>query len=183
MKYCSSVDRVSVYSKRNGFSLIELMVVLLLISLVMVSVTIQWSGIYRNATFQSEVERIKDADFKARRHATNVNRACRLIFNFDSQTIGSSRWVDGKEKLVQLKLDGQAQLSSIRGIDESASNGKWTLPITKNGAAPTYAVEISHGGKSKWVLFAGRTGQTTMIDEMSQVDAIFRSLRVQNTSQ
>ena len=168
---------------RSGFSLIELMVVLLLISIVTASVSIRWADIYQRAKFRPEVEKVIEADFKARRHAANRHRACKLVFDFDAQKVSSSRWVEGRETFVSQSLKQGTRITGIRTIQNSTTTGVETLPVSNNGATATYALELSQNGQQKWILFAGRTGQTKLLDEAKPIDAIFNSLRVEGTAQ
>lgn len=168
---------------RRGFSLIELLVVLLLISIVTASVSIRWADVYQRAKLQSVLEKLIDVDFKARRHAANRNRPCQLVFDFDAQTVGSSRWVDGAEKFVMSTLPQGIRFTGIRTIGDSVSSGKESVSIFNIGATPTYALEVSQNEQTRWIVFAGRTGQAKVFEDAKKVDEVFKSLRIDGVSQ
>ena len=164
---------------RNGYSLIEVLLVLSLIGLAAASVSIRWSSIYRNARFESNVARVIDIDMKARRHAASRNQMCRLIYDLDAQFIRSSRWVESAEKLQTARLMGTTRIAEVRIPKLQSDSSTITLDISGNGAAATYAVRLMQQGNSRWIVFAGRTGQAEVYDEASEFDKAFAAIESQ----
>lgn len=167
-------------SHRTGFSLIEVLSVLVLVSLVAVSVTLRWGDMYRDVQHQAQIEKIIDVDFKARRHATGRHRICRLIFDLDKQSIRSSRWVDGVEKFVQHHLKGGTRISKIRSVSRVDSDNQIEITVSDLGATPTYALQLTHDDDFRWIVFAGRTGQSKIVEDGKEVDELFASLQSEN---
>ncbi len=166
---------------RDGFSLVELLAVLTLMSLVMLMVTVRWNEPYQAARFQSDIERVIDADMKVRRHAFANKRPCRIIFDFENNTVQSSRWIDGKETLLGFKLYSTINLRSIQTASGTSSKRKRQIEIRPDGSGLTYALEINQSGISKWVMFAGRTGQPHTTDQLSDVKTLFKTIKTQRT--
>lgn len=166
---------------RAGFSLIELLAVLTLISLFVVSISIRWSGPYNEIKFKSDIERLVDFDFKARRHATSRNRECRLIVEFESNIVHASRWQNGKEQLLPLVLGGGTSIAQLLISNGRATSGIPQLGIGPDGSTKTYAILLQQGGKQRWIVFAGRTGQPLITSDKEDVETIFKEMLAQGT--
>ena len=167
-------------SSRDGFSLIEMLCVLVLISMISVSVSLNWVGMYQDVQHKAQIEKIIDVDFKARRHAADRHKNCQLIFDLQQQTIQSSRWVQGKEKFIPSRLATGNQISKVRTTSNQVSEKQLVIPVSDLGATPTYAVQLMHQEESRWIIFAGRTGQSQTVEEESEVDELFASLKLEN---
>ena len=115
---------------RQGFSLIEMLCVLVLASLIAVSVSLNWADVYRGIQDQTQIEKIVDFDFKVRRHAANRHRKCKLKFDLDEQMIRASRWVDGIEKFTLYHLANGSQFAEIRTTREAKLTGQIEIPVS-----------------------------------------------------
>lgn len=164
---------------KRGFSLVEVIVVISLMSLLVAMVSFRWTKPYQAAKFRSMVERVVDFDFKARRHTLTTNRPGTLVYQLDSKTIESTRWVGQEEKMLTMELDSTTAINGIATVDGLQSDNGLQFALSPVGATTTYAAHFTAEGQSQWVVFAGRTGQATFLKEYSDVEAIFRQLRLQ----
>jgi prepilin-type N-terminal cleavage/methylation domain-containing protein len=163
----------------KGFSLIEMLAVLSIVSVVMVSVSIRWGSVYRKARLTATIERVISFDFKARRHAMQQNRRGRLLYDLDdNRMIKSSRWVDGTEKMASTEIDKLSLLERFRTSQNESSDGIIQLQVSNLGSTPTYCIEIDQGGERRWIVFAGRTGQAEVYEDQQQADEFFAALEV-----
>lgn len=161
---------------RVGFSLIEVLVVVALVGLAAAAVSIRWSSIYQDAKLQSNVEKVIDIDMKARRHAVSRNLVCRLEYDEDEQTIRSTRWVDGIEKLKTSLIASPTKLVELRILDSGDQRDKAILRISGSGATITYAVHLQQKEKHRWIVFAGRTGDAKVYDDEAEFEEASRVL-------
>lgn len=162
---------------RKGFSLIELLTVLTIISMIGMAVGVRFTEPYKSATFQSDLERLVDFDFKIRQHASGANKLSSIVFDLDQNRIEASRWVDDKEKRIGFKTSSHVDLVNVTTQSENSSNGQFRLGVDADGASSTYVVQISNGETTKWVLFAGRTGQHQIYNEETDVEKALKMLR------
>jgi len=163
--------------KRHGFSLVELLTVLTLVSLIMLVATVRRNQSYHAARFQSVIERLIDADMKVRRHALANNRPCRLRLDMANNLIQASRWVDGNEKFVGFGLGSDAELKSVQTVSNEINKDSHDILFNHVGASPTYSIQVQHADKNKWIVFAGRTGQPTIHDRTQEMEQLFKTLR------
>ncbi len=164
---------------RAGFSLIEVLAVLTLMSLVLVAISFRWNEPYQAVRFQSDLERLIDFDFKARRHAISRNRDSWLLYDLDRNAIDASRWVDSAEKRIGIQLGEGIRIKEFVTATGQATSGQAQLKIYADGSTSTYAVLIGHGEQQRWIVFAGRTGQTQITDELNDVETLFKKLHIQ----
>jgi type II secretory pathway pseudopilin PulG len=156
-----------------------MLAVLSILSLVMVTVSIRWGDVYKRSRLKATVERVIDFDFKARRHAIQQHRNGTLSYNLDNhRTLKASRWVRGVEKRISMDTDSLNRIESIRTARSKASDEIIELPISNLGATPTYCVEIKQGDEQRWIVFAGRTGQSEVFEKSEDADEVFATLEV-----
>jgi len=149
-------------SPRCGFTLIELIAVVILIGLMAATTGYVISGQIDQSRLNEAIDRVIQADQKERTMA-------RL-----SPTPGSLRLdQSGRRLLFQassrvLNLGSSIRISNtvLAGSSQPASE----VIFSQSGQSPTYAVQLrSNRGASTWVLFVGSTGQALIRSEPDQI--------------
>lgn len=169
--------------RRHGFTLLELLAVLLLTGLLASVAVASFKATRRIAHMRQAVEELAALDAIARREASSLGRPVQLVFNLDDQVVQAFDMTVEPRRLVdQVTLGGALRIEQLITADQSLSSGQLALFCTSGGAfasenhnasTPSYALRIKEddGGhtsnpQEQWILVAGLTGQvTTPIDE------------------
>lgn len=153
------------HSLSRGFTLIELMVVILLVGLMAASTSLIVSGQMDQSRLNEAVDRIILADQKER---SEVRR---------SPIPGGMQFDRGGGLLRFQSSDQTVRLGrSIRVADAIVSGGPqgWgDVQYSQSGQSVTFAIRLqSTQGASKWVLFIGATGQALVRADSNDIRRI-----------
>lgn len=165
-------------STRTGFSLIELMVVLTIVSIVVGAVAMKWSAAFEGVNFESTVDRIVNFDYQTRRHAMSAGKPCTIRFDLEENEMVATRWSNGEEYLTRFHTAEPIEFG-LGGTNVSKNSGNpFEVEVSKQGASSTYFLEISHGQKSRWIMIAGGSGQVNEYENKTAISKVFASLTV-----
>lgn len=149
-------------SRRAAFSLIELVIVLILMALVASMATISLRGVTVRQRLAKAAERVEQFDLAMRR-AARLNR---------DNAIGIIDRASGQLSIPQanktFQLPSQVLIAAVR-IGKGSDREVTVLP---NGSSPSYAVRLSSGDASRWVLFVGGSGQVIHDADASLIEAV-----------
>jgi type II secretion system protein H len=152
----------------RGFTLIEVMAVIVITAIVTTAVVVSLAGASRAGTVDDVIRRLSLADRQLRLGARRSSKPIALRFDAgDGRVVRETS--DGDSKAL-LDLPGDVELAGVRTRDGVVD--RITFAVT--GATPTYAVELRpRGGRPRWVVVAGLTGDVTEASDEKGVDAIF----------
>jgi len=163
--------------RRSGFSLLELIAVLAIVSL-MCSVTVYClSGPYQQARKQHVLERIAQLDEQLRTATRRFGHPGELAILFRDGAIETRHGSRGTESTQRIVLPADLTLDQVRTAVREENYGRIAIPFTTEGNSPTYALRIkSRDRPPEWFLFAGTTGQVIHVKNERDINAIFRRL-------
>ncbi len=165
-------------ASREGFTLIELMVVLTLSVLVVGIVAVQMKSPYQAAKFEDCLERIEFNEQLIRSHAQRFERRSVLVVDFDENTIYARKQEQSDGPCFRVDLPRGVKLISIITTAEEISHGRVQVDVSTRGQTPSYALCLREGkNNEQWLLFAGTTGQVTRMDNSKDVHEIFTMLK------
>ncbi len=163
--------------RRSGFTLIELMAVLLLMGLLSAAAVLRFSGTTRRAQFEWSLERLMVADRRLRTHSVTSGRSASLAFEIGS---GRLECVFGSQRESTSNVELGTRISVTRFLTAArhVETGKVEIPYDPYGHSETFAIELEGpGDQSTWLLFAGLTGQTRRLEDRRDVEHILETLR------
>ena len=138
-----------VFHSRRAFSLIELVVVLVLMAIIASMATLSLRGVMVRYQLSQGVEVIQRFDAALRRSA-------RLDRRGDAGEINRAAGRLAVAKLDEsYVLPKSVQIRSVRVSDSTSRS----VSVSGQGASPSYAIELSSGDASRWVLLVGGSGQ------------------------
>jgi prepilin-type N-terminal cleavage/methylation domain-containing protein len=162
---------------RRGFSLIELTVVLLILSITAGAVAMRVSGPMRNAQMREVLSQVEQFDLLTRRYARNHDRALHLVVD---PAAGELRREDanGREDLGRpLSLPRGFRIGQLVLAEETFEGGTVAISCNRLGLTRTYALRIDGpNGRVRWLLFTGLTGQVTETNNAQKLETIFPPL-------
>jgi len=172
---------------RRAFSLLELMIVLVLISVMAGAVVLSFRGSLHNAKLATALSAIQSLDQRMRYAAIEQKRMSMLILDLregrlqsagraSGQSSGKAAGLTPGEGGEKLKLPPGVQISKVYVSTREVQSRRLSLPYYPNGSSVGWAVEVSTGDTKKWVLFAGRSGQVYWAKDEDEVSKIFEML-------
>lgn len=163
----------------QGFSLIEIMVVVAILALLAGVVTLRLSGTLHKARLEQAVQRFIHTEGQLRGHSGRHRRAVSLHLYLGTdrlemnkggafQKTGSQTWVP---KSLGRGIRFQRFLSPTR--DETA--GKIIVDYSPLATSESFAVQIAlPGGKQQWIFVAGVTGQVTVTEKLGELERVLQ---------
>lgn len=173
---------------RRGFTLIELVAVIALIGLIVGATAWSMTGRVRGSTRANVVSRLAFADRMARLAAQRLGRPGSLRFDLAEQRVSRSMDGDGRSELHSLPLPRGVRIERVmvagREVSADTRDAVVTIPMSSGGRSATYAVRILFadadpqaadglGPRGGWIVFAGLTGQVTLVSDDSDVENLF----------
>lgn len=164
---------------RSAFTLVELMVVLVIISITAATVTLRLEGPLRRATTEDVLQRIAAFDLRTRTLARGHDLELSITVDLARGELSRTSAADEHEELgstLALPPDYRLAVAVVAGHPE-ATVGRVAVPCSRLGLTPSYAVCLEdRDGRRHWLLVAGLTGQTHGMESDGEVHEIFAAL-------
>jgi len=171
------LDPIPVSGKRLGFTLLELLTVMVIVGLLAGLTMARMGGVTNRARLQAEVERIAALDGSLRLHAARHIESASL--QIDLQEGQVERWIGSDERLARtIELSRAVQITRFLSATRDVDGGRVTIDYSRQGRSETFALELSTADRtSTWLLFAGLTGQMSQWEEEHDVEGMLQSLQ------
>lgn len=158
-------------SNDRGFSLLELLVVLVLVALVSATVVMRWSGVQQRATLKATVEQIEFADAHLRRYAQSHGTSCRLVFDLKNHRLCKQYHNQSQNNPAWESLGRSIKLKEVQSTAQTQQSSQIELTFRRDGTSPTYGLELLGPGQQKiWLIVAGVSGQVTRLETKSNYE-------------
>jgi len=181
----------SLLPRQNGFTLIEILAVLLLLGILSAVVVVSLSGTRRRAQSEDVAQELAFFDRLTRQDARRSMRPSMVIFDLDRQEIQRVDAQTQEPRGQVLRLaggsgSGALRIEQILWGAQHVSAGQVSLPYSDQGISPSYALLLSGpstagggaaGGGQMWVCFAGMTGQSRILRDAGAVNSLFGAIR------
>ncbi len=158
--------------RRRGFTLIELTMVLLILAVIAAGATLRVQAPLTTARAGEAVDRIRQFDRLTRAAAYRQDRPLSLIVDLSAgkleRTDEAGRSVDGGP----LQLGGRCKIARVLVRGRQRSAGRVTVPCSRRGLTPSYALAVDIDGRRQWLLFAGLTGEMIQVADETQAQEI-----------
>jgi len=178
--------------RRRGFTLIEIMLVVILLGILAGATVLSLTEQVRHSKASDAVSRIEHADATARLAARRTG-PCVLRFDLDAQSLRRIDDWNGKQRPAHAvnvpegyRIERIAAAPGALATDASQPDGdgiQYTSGVVDiacggNGRSGTYAVRINvqDGGEEFWLVVSGLTGQVTRTDDDATIDNLFAML-------
>ncbi len=156
--------------ERRAFTLLELLVVLTIASLLAGLVGLSLRGHFQQAVLARAIDQIVEADRLARQLAM-TNPARTLGLQWDTQRLRIS--INGGQRAIQLAQ--KIELGELRQLDTDGwTTARDSIAFANNGTSPTYAVRLSAGAASKWLVVFGLSGQARVFEREEVLTELLR---------
>ena len=154
--------------RRQGFTIIELAVTVMILSVIAGGVALRIHAPLRATQARDAVARLADLDAETRRMARRQDKAIDLVF--DANRIQRMDRTVNEPIGPSVRLPSWCQIESVQFPARPADVARVVVPYSRGGHAPTYTVHLLPGKKQhRWVLCCGLTGEARSFDEKSQL--------------
>jgi len=151
---------------RSGWTLIELMAVLALLSVLMAGAVVVVRAPLSQGRLQMSIEAVLLADQTARAQVLRSGQPAELHFEVGAPTTLMTERDASRDSVPQVI----AALLEVRQARQVREADEVRIPIAADGSSPTYGLRFgTKSGHDTWVVVAGGTGQP--IRELSRQDA------------
>lgn len=159
--------------KATGFTLLEVMAVLVIVGLFAAAVTLTPSGWFASARFDEVADHVTFMDQLARQRARRGDREVELTFDLPAGRI-ERRDVDGEHHVTMPRGYEMTDMIVRRQPD---GRRLVTVPVDRAGYTPSYALRIvGPDHQSRWIIIAGLSGQAIMLDGEKELCDAFNRL-------
>lgn len=156
---------------RGGFTLTELMVVLLVMGIVAGAVTLSLAGPKRRAELDDVVGEVVQFDLLARQYAARHGRAVQLVFDMDAGRVLRTEKGAVRERRPAVYVPPEGyRLGELRLAGKRLAGGRAALWCSVRGYTATYAVRVDGPSGRRWVLFAGLTGEASVFEDEKELE-------------
>jgi len=157
---------------RLGFTLLELALVLAIVAAVAAAVTLGARAPLGSIGMREAVRTVTAFDGLTRTFAREHDRPLRLVLDLAAGRLRRTG-VEGREQLgAPARLRSGCRIEEVRLPGHRVGSGTVGLSVSAWGFSPTYALRLAGpGGRGRWVLVAGLSGQITETDDVRTVEA------------
>ncbi len=159
--------------RRGAFSLIELTVVLLILGIGAAAAALRIQGPMRNARLDDVVDQVRQFDHVTRQWAVAHNRSARLVVDVSTGRLSRTD-AEGRELGSEpLTLPDNVAIAELHVRGRRMGVGQVSVSRSQAGRTPTYGIVLEEdGGRRRWLIFAGLTGEFTETDDPEVLEAI-----------
>ena len=147
--------------KRNGFTLLEMTVVLAILALTASLVAVNYREPVNNARLEHAFETIERLDQRVRQWCKANNSPARVTVDLDRGIFAVEQETGGPLSIPEAKIPDGMKLKELRIMGENRFGRDTKIPYTSRGTAPCWAYSISYSGnREKYQFIIGATGQS-----------------------
>lgn len=163
---------------RSGFSLLEVLLVMVLLGLVAALAAGSMVSPRRSLSLQDALQQVAACDRWVRRDATRSDSRRELLLDLDLGRVVCL--VDGGRSPgpQAARMAQGVGIAEVRTVGGRITAGKLVLSCSSVGVMPSYALLLKGpGGQQRWVVFAGLTGQHDEVPDEQTAQDILQSTR------
>ena len=162
--------------KKNGFTLLEMTVVLAILALAASLVAVNYREPVNNARLEHAFETIKRLDQRVRQWCKANNVPARITVDLDRGIFAAATESGTPLSIPEAKIPDGMKLKELRMMGENRFGRDTIIPYTSKGTAPCWAYSITYSGnREKYQFIIGATGQSIPFDNE---DALIRFERL-----
>ncbi|MCH1439062.1 MAG: type II secretion system GspH family protein [Rubripirellula sp.] len=161
---------MGVNENRQGFTLLELMIVFVILSLLATIAMTSLASRVGDYRFTQAVEIIGRVDAHARRQASTQRRTVCTSVATMASTLRVSTAQD--PNIRSFKLPSGIHIGETKFRQQTSPTTDFDIRYNQYGASPTYAFKLTQGSQSKWIIVLGASGQIIQTSEVGEVNDI-----------
>ena len=161
----------------SAFTLIESLIAVVLLGIISTAAALTFRSSLQSASTTDAIEQIKYLDASARQRAGRFNQPVELIFDLTNSSLSRREGNKRNDESFHASLPRGFSIDQINIAGQSTFNGEISLACSPAGLTPSYALHLIGPNFDQWLLFAGLSGQMTLIKDEESVQDILASTR------
>lgn len=161
----------------SAFTLIETLVVVVLLGIISTAAALTFRSSLQSAASTDAIEQIKYLDSTSRQRARHFNQPVQIIFDLANSTLSRREGGKRNQDSFTASLPRGFSIDQINIAGQSTFNGEISLTSSPAGFTPSYAAHLIGPNFDQWLLFAGLSGQLTLINDEQTVQDILAPTR------
>jgi prepilin-type N-terminal cleavage/methylation domain-containing protein len=161
----------------SAFTLIESLIAVVLLGIISTAAALTFRSSLQSASSTDAISQIKYLDSSARQRAQRFNQPVDLIFDLTNSTLSRREGSKRNDESFTASLPRGFSIDQINISGQSAFNGQISLTCSAAGLTPSYALHLVGPNFDQWLLFAGLSGQMTVIKDEESVQDILATTR------
>jgi prepilin-type N-terminal cleavage/methylation domain-containing protein len=161
----------------GGFTLVEMLVVMVLLGIISTAAALTFHSSLQSATATDAISQIKYLDSTSRQRAVRFNQPVEIIFDLTNSSLSRREGSKRNDQSFTASLPRGFTIDQINIAGQSTFNGEVSLTCSPTGLTNSYAIHLIGPNFDQWLLFAGLSGQLTLIKDEATVQDILASTR------
>ena len=157
--------------RRHGFTLLELIIVFAILGLLSTIAMTTLAGRVGDYRFTQAMEIIGRVDAHARRQATSQQQTVSTSVSSVANVLRVSTTQDSTSR--SFKLPTGIHIGETRFRQQIIPSATFDIRYNRYGISPTYAMKLTQGSRSRWIIVLGASGQVMQTNQTGEVDEIF----------
>jgi len=162
----------------HAFTLIESLVVIVLLGIISTAAALTFRSSLQSAAATDAIEQINYLDSTSRQRSQRFNQSVDLIFDLTNSTLSRREGSKRNDESFIAALPRGFSIEQINIAGQSTFNGEASLTCSPTGLTPSYALHLIGPNFDQWLLFAGLSGQMTVINNEEIVQDILAPTRI-----
>ncbi|MFK7821662.1 MAG: type II secretion system protein [Planctomycetaceae bacterium] len=162
--------RAQVLMRRDGFTLVEVIVACTILGLLASIATYSLRGRFRKTQLQQANGTIASIDRAARVIARKSGAGASLVFDSAENQI---RIESGRRTQKLVRLPAAVPITGVR-VRRRATRRSASVSLSPLGQSVSYGVELGFGDETRWVIVSGVSGQVFEATSSEQANALLR---------
>ena len=179
--------------RHGGFTLLEMVVVVLVLGLLSSVAVLQFGHLLGPAEMNDAADRLRHADAICRAYSRRFGRPVELTVNAKNSILMCRDSTEPALWNYRIQLPRGARIYKVWSSNSNGNSSDPPAGVTKygeisiifgsSGLSHSYAVEIGRhdarqgGNRSRWLFVAGLTGQVTEVPNEHDMDEIFHEIK------
>jgi len=155
---------------RIGFTLLELVIVMIILGLLSTIAVTSLSGTLDNYKLTQATEVIQRFDAYARRQAANRRQPVHITVQRLRNQLQVGASTDRERRLF--RLPSGVSIGETLFRRKTIASGNFEIRFDQDGGSPSYAMELTRGKRSQWIVVLGGSGQILQMNQRGEVNEI-----------
>lgn len=156
--------------RRAAFTLLEVVIVLVILAVLSTLAVMSLSGTMNRYRISRAIETVERFDAVARRRASHQRVSVNASIDLSRNRLKIESPLASRDRVFP--LPGGVEINRVRFPRQAAVGRELDIPFSDDGISPTYALELSRGNLSHWLVVLGVSGQVVHFDREEQIDEI-----------
>jgi len=164
--------------RNTGYTLLEVLAVLIIAGMLAGAVAWPVKDVLTRTTQKSTIDQIRYFDHLTRAQTRRSGESLKIHIQPWERRLVRYDPQEEEEVGVPLVLPSNLEIEDVLfwPDTDSADGAIVALPCSANGHTPTYALHLTGNDLDFWLVFAGLTGQTTIVQEEEDALSLFDNL-------